>query len=57
MTEAARRHGTGDAKGAVLALYQALAARRDDLRSQSLLLRLLFENPSLFESAAACRAG
>jgi hypothetical protein len=48
MTEAARRHGTGDANGAVLALYRALVARRGDLRSQSLLLRLLFENPSLF---------
>lgn len=48
MAEAACRHGVGDAKGAALALYRALESRRDDLRSQSLLLRLLVENPSLF---------
>lgn len=48
MAEAARRHGLGDAKGAALALYRALALRREDLRSQSLLLRLLHENPALF---------
>jgi len=48
MAEAARRHGLGDAKGAALSLYRALADRRADLRSQSLLLRVLHENPSLF---------
>ena len=48
MAEAARRHGNGDPKGAALALFRALECRREDLRSQSLLLRLLVENPAIF---------
>lgn len=53
MAEAARRHGLGDAQGAALVLYRALAERREDLRSQSLLLRVLHENPMLFAPCPA----
>jgi hypothetical protein len=38
----------GDRRGAILALYRALAARREDLAVQQMLCRLVFENPSLF---------
>jgi hypothetical protein len=46
--EARDCHGRGDAEGALLALYRALALRRDDLDCQQFLCRILFESPTAF---------
>jgi hypothetical protein len=45
---AAECHRRGDIEGAILALLCALHARREDLASQQLLCRLLYENPTAF---------
>jgi hypothetical protein len=45
---AAECHRRGEAEGAILALHRALLARREDLSSQQLLCRLLYENPRVF---------
>jgi GT2 family glycosyltransferase len=49
--EARDRHGRGDAEGALLALYRALALRRDDLACEQMLCRILYESPAAFAAA------
>jgi len=51
--EARDRHGRGDAEGALLALYRALALRRDDLACEQMLCRILYESPAAFAAAPA----